>query len=195
MGLFLFPMKRLIIFFISVLAIGACKPDYKPGKSLTFDEQQRLLTTIVHYSERRAPQSTDETFLDSAFNWYYNLAIKEYDIRQYFRDDDGKEFFLVTRQARSITPMREAIGGYLTKDKDDKLKDYVEEFRMWKMAEDSLNERAFELFGKMVDDKDLSKYGPQFMGDRYIEFPDARFYFDKKRKRWVDSVLDSLRYN
>jgi hypothetical protein len=187
-------MNRLITcLFISAIIV-ACKADFERGTSLSQEQQHQLLTRIVRYSERRPALATDETFLDTTFNSHYELAVNEYDVRRYFQHTDGRQFFLVTRQARSITAMRVAIGGYVKRNNTGDLIDYVEGFRTWKMSEDSLNNRAFELFDKMVSGEDLNKYGPKYQGDRYIEFPDARFYFDKKRKRWVDSVLDSL-YN
>jgi len=106
---------------------------------------------------------------------------------------DGSYYFLMTRKARSIWPAREAIGGKLKLDKELKLQEYEEIFRTWKMTEDSLNQRAFELFDLMVEEKDLTVYYSKFKGDRYIEFPDDRFFFDKKERKWKDRALDSVR--
>jgi hypothetical protein len=101
----------------------------------------------------------------------------------------------MTRKARSIWPAREALGGKIKLDSQKKILQYEEVFRTWKMAEDSLNSRAFELFDLMVAGKDLTPYRSKYKGDRYIEFPDDRFYFDKQTSRWRDNALDSLNIN
>jgi hypothetical protein len=99
----------------------------------------------------------------------------------------------MTRKARSIWPAREAIGGSLKIDADNRLIDYTEVFRMWKMTEDTLNIRAFELFDLMVKGKDLTSYRSKYKGDRYIEFPDDKNSWNSSEKRWIYSALDSMR--
>jgi len=113
----------------------------------------------------------------------------------YYPVKDRADYFLFTRKARSIWPAREAIGGKVSFDKTGTLTEYEEVFRTWKMAEDSLNTRALELFDIMVKEKDLTRYRSEYKGDRYIEFPDDRFYFDKKDRQWHDIVMDSLMLN
>jgi hypothetical protein len=184
-----------ILVLISFL-IAACSPsmDNAPEKCFTPESQANVIAQCVRYSAKLAPQATHETKFDTTFNWYYELAAKEYDLRACRRDKDSSYFFLMTRKARSIWPAREAIGGKLRLDKDQHIVDYAEEFRTWKMAEDSLNARAFELFNLMADGKDLAPYRSKFKGDRYIEFPDDRSFWDKNEKRWRDKFLiDSTR--
>ncbi|HWA36002.1 MAG TPA: hypothetical protein VG737_17800 [Cyclobacteriaceae bacterium] len=181
---------------ILILMIAACTgpAEHKPEQCFTPETQGKIIAQAVRYSAKLAPQATHQTKFDTAFNWYYNLAAKEYDLRACRRDKDSSYFFLMTRKARSIWPAREAIGGKLRLDDNTNIADYAEEFRTWKMAEDSLNERAFELFDLMVDGKDLTPYRSKFKGDRYIEFPDDRSFWDKNEKRWRDKFLiDSLR--
>jgi hypothetical protein len=192
MGLFSFlpDMNKVLIFLFALILLGCKNDEYSPDKYLTADERQKLLQQVVRYSEKRAPHATALNRFDTIFNWYYDKAVKEYDVRRYYIDKTGEHYFLFTRAARSITPMREAIGGKLRVE-NDSLTEYEELFRTWKMNEDSLNTRAFELFDKMINGEDLTKYGPKYQGDRYVEFPDDRFYFDKERRMWRDRVMEA----
>jgi len=38
----------------------------------------------------------------------------------------------------------------------------------------------------------MEEYYPKSAGDKYIEFPDGRFYFDKSQRKWRDNLFDSL---
>src|SRR4051794_20866231 len=171
------------------ILVCACSQSGNPDTLLSKAEQAMIISQSVRYSSKLAPQASHLTKFDTAFNWYYDLAAKEYDLRACRRDKDSGYFFLMTRKARSIWPAREAIGGKLKVGKNGHLVDYYEEFRTWKMTEDSLNDRAIELFNLMVKGKDLTPYHSKFKGDRYIEFPDDRSYWDKNEKRWRDKFL------
>ena len=88
--------------------------------------------------------------------------------------------------------MREGIAGKVRYDDKGRLIEYEEIFRTWKMPGDSLNVRGAMLFDRMVKGKDLSLFYSKFQGDKYIEFPDERFSFDKKLKLWHDAASDTL---
>jgi len=159
-----------------------------------FSDTQRdsVIRQSVYYSVKLPPGATQETKFSPEFNWYYGRAAKEYDLRACVATPDSDFYFLMTRKARSIWPAREALGGKIKINSQLKIQEYEEVFRTWKMAEDSLNSRAFELFDLMVAGKDLTPYRSKYKGDRYIEFPDDRFYFDKQTRGWRDKELDSL---
>ena len=179
-----------------LLIAGSCQKDFHdPDQFFSRDQQRKIIRQSVLYSTKLPPNATHETKYDSIFNWYYDIATAEYDIRACKPIGDGKYYYLMTRKARSIWPAREAIGGTFKVDQQDSLLDYNEEFRTWKMAEDSLNVRAFELFDLMVAGNDLAPYRTKYKGDRYIEFPDDRWYFNKKDKRWRDRFMDTTRIN
>jgi len=189
-------MKILTLyFFVGLFCLIGCgeKDPYNPNNYFTRADQLKLIDECVRYSAKLPPGAKHETKFDTTFNWYYKAAASECDFRACAPASDGSYYFLMTRKARSIWPAREAIGGKLKLDKELKLQEYEEIFRTWKMTEDSLNQRAFELFDLMVEEKDLTVYYSKFKGDRYIEFPDDRFFFDKKERKWKDRALDSVR--
>jgi hypothetical protein len=176
--------------FILMLFAMACAPKdpYQPEKYFSKEVQDSIIGQTVYYSAKLAPHASHETKFDPEFVWYYKTAKTECDFRRCFPTPDGGYFFLMTRKARSIWPAREAIGGTFKLDEQDKLTDYNEVFRTWKMTEDSLNQRGYELFDLMVKGKDLTPFRGKYKGDRYIEFPDDHYYFNAKEKRWKDSL-------
>jgi hypothetical protein len=188
-------MKKILLVSLVALLAGCKKKDLRsPDEYFSKAAQAEIIKQSVRYSAKLPPQATQQTKFNSTFDSYYDLASAEYDWRACAPDSDHYYYFLMTRKARSIWPAREAIGGRLKVDADNHIQDYEEIFRTWKMAEDTLNTRAFELFDLMAKGKDLTPYQSRFKGDRYIEFPDQRFVFDKKEKRWRDNELDSLRF-
>lgn len=181
---------------ITLFLAGSCTTDpYRPDRFLTAGEQAKLIRESVYYSAKLPPNSNQTTKFSKDFDWYYDRAVQETGLIKYYKAEDGNHYFLMTRKARSITPMREGIGGKLRYDAAGKLLEYDEVFRTWKMVSDSLNVRGAMLFDRMVKGKDLSIYYSKFQGDRYIEFPDDRFYFDKESRRWKDMAFDSLNIN
>ncbi len=184
-----------LIFGCAFLLTG-CKGDvYDPDKYFKPDEKISVLSQSLRYSAKLPPTATHQTKFGSEHNEYYDIALKEYDWRKCYPVDgrEGEYFFLITREARSLWPAREAIGGKLLLDDQQKIVAYEEIFRTWKMAEDSLKTRSAELFDRMVKGEDLTPFTSKFKGDRYIEFPDDRFYFNKNDKQWHDHAMDSLR--
>jgi hypothetical protein len=173
-----------LLFLLLLTAQGCKKDDYNPDRYFSKKEQTSIIRECVYYSAKVPPGATHETKFNQEFNTYYDLATQEYDMRACYQDKDSAYFFLMTRKARSIWPAREAIGGKFSVDHKTKLLDYEETFRTWKMTEDTLNTRSFELFELMIKGKDLTHFQTKYKGDRYIEFPDDNYSFDKATKRW-----------
>ena len=186
-------MKSKILFFFFAVLLACEAPVKDPSAFFSSKEQNHIILQSVRFSAKLPPASTHENKFDNQFDWYYQRAAQETDFRKCAIKGDGSYFFLMTRKARSIWPAREAIGGYFQLDSNKNIIDYYEEFRTWKMAEDSLKTRAIELFELMVKGKDLTPYRSKFKGDRYIEFPDDRYYFNREKKRWSDLYFDSLK--
>jgi hypothetical protein len=190
-------MKSHFTIALAIVALmTSCSSDkYSPDKYFTKDQQNSILKQSVRYSAKLPPQASHKTKFSSEFDKYYHLAFKESDFRKCFPVDGSSKnyYFLTTREARSIWPAREAIGGKFTLNDKDSVIGYEEAFRTWKMAKDSLDVRANELFDRMVKGEDLIPFTSKFKGDRYIEFPDERFYFNKDEMRWRDKAFDTLK--
>ncbi|MEO5977162.1 MAG: hypothetical protein ABIS36_16595 [Chryseolinea sp.] len=192
-------MKRVYILLFAglTLTVITCKRDdrYAPDKYLSEEAQKRLIRESVYYSTKLPPNGSEETKFSSEFDWYYDAAAQETELLKYYKSDDGIDYFLVGREARSINPMREGIGGKVKYDAAGKMTEYEEIFRTWKLVDDTLTKRGSLLFDRMVRGNDLTMYYSKFQGDRYIEFPDGRYYFDKVSRHWLNNELDSMKLN
>lgn len=182
-----------VSFVFTWIFLSGCQNDpYNPDRFLSRDQQSKLIRESVYYSAKLPPNGTRQTKFNSEFNWYYDLAAREVELLQYFEDEKGTHYFLMSRRARSITPMVEGMGGKINYDDVGNLATYEEVFRTWKMPKDTLAVRGAFLFDRMVRGKDLSLYYSKFQGDKYIEFPNERFIFDKETQAWRDLVMDSV---
>ena len=167
------------------------KDPYNPDRYFSKAEQSAMIKQSVRFSAKLPPEATHVTKFDPTFDWYYDVAANECDLRACATAKDGTYYFLMTKKARSIWPAREAIGGIFKENSETRLIEYEEVFRTWKMAEDSLNARALELFNVMTKENDLTPYLSKNKGDRYIEFPDDRFFYNKNEHKWIDTAFDS----
>jgi hypothetical protein len=181
--------------FIVGLTIACATKDkkYSPSNCLPTDRQNQILRQMVRYSNKLAPEATHKTKFNSEFNWYYERAFSESRILFCFKENDTCQL-LVARKARSVVPMEEGIAIKVKLNQQDSLVYYEEVFRMWKMPTDSLISRGNYLFDRMTNKKDLTIYYSRFQKDRFIEFPDQRFTFDIKNRRWKDSELDTISF-
>jgi hypothetical protein len=187
-------MKYIFILSLCAALVVACGKAYdkKPANSLTTQQQKAFIDSTIRYMAKPPANATHETKFDTAYNRYYQIIVEDYDVRAYEHGADGTDNFLVTRKARSITPMRESIGGKVKFGQQGEVVYYEEVFRTWKMPEEIMEQRYPVLFNKMVAGKSLEEYYPKTAGDKFIEFPDGRFYFDVKQRKWRDQVMDSL---
>jgi hypothetical protein len=179
--------KRGSLFSLVLLVAIACAKSADsgdPADHLNEFERKGLMMEIVHYAAKLPPQATHQNKFESRFDEYYSNVALDYKWLSLKSKDGGGYWFLVSRPARSITPMVEGIGGYFKVEKDT-LVEYDELFRTWKMPEEVFLPRGKMLFERMVQGKDLSIYYPQFTGDQYIEFPNGQYVFDKERRMWA----------
>jgi hypothetical protein len=184
-------------FFTLLFLLAGCgkKKNYEVPGCLSAGEQKKILYTMMHYASRLAPQSTHETKFDKKFDWYYDRAVDEARIIYCDHNEENDMYSVfVGRKARSITPMEEGIAVRLKLNENGSFDEYEEVFRMWKMPADSMERKGKFLFRTMLEGGDLTLYYTQFRKDQFIEFPDKRFTFDKKIRRWRDSAMDTIQF-
>jgi len=181
------------IFLLSNCSSGSDK-NFNPDTCLSKNTQALLLQEMVRYASKLPPHATHQTKFSDEFNWYYDRAVSECRIMQCYQEEtDTSYLILIARKARSITPMEEGFAIRIKFDTSQKMKYYEEVFRTWKMPTDTLNKRGKFLFETLVNGNDLTLYHSKYQRDRYIEFPDERFYFDKTLRKWNDRELDTVR--
>ncbi|HTF19823.1 MAG TPA: hypothetical protein VK658_17245 [Chryseolinea sp.] len=180
------PITALAIF----LMLCSCRGDrYSPANELDEDEQTRLIRQMVYYSTKLPPNAGDYDKFDEKYDWYYDRAAAESTLLKFYKaPEQSVWYFMMSRMARSVTPMQEGIAGKVKLNADGSLADYEEVFRVWKMPEDTLKVRSAMLFDRMVRGKDLSLFYPKYQGDKFIELPTDGYYFDQVTKRWKSTL-------
>jgi hypothetical protein len=178
-------MKKIILTGIVLCAMaGACtKNKYQVDEHITPQQQDEMMWKIIHYLGR-APEglSFEERFY-APYDSVYREQAKAHKFDAYCIKG-RMHYFLVSRKAPSLVDKRVATGGKFILD-NNKISEYEEVFRTWKMVPDTLAKREMVLFDKMVKGEPLAPYETKNSnGVEYIEFPDERTYFDKGAKMW-----------
>jgi hypothetical protein len=180
-------MKRTVLLVMIVFgSMTQCRTTtYDPDETLTPQEKDKFKMSIVRYVTKPPENVGANEKFDKKFDQYYQERASACRLEQYYKNGD-EEYFLVSQPAPSLTEKRHATGGKLTKDADDKIIQYEEVFRTWKMIPDTLRRRSFMLFDRMVKGKSLELYETKnSIPEEYIEFPDDNTYFDKGARTWV----------
>lgn len=176
-----------LLVFLGLLTMVACTPKskYDPSKYLSTKEQQQILLTTVRYLGHLPKKGTHETKFDKVFDEYYSKLALDFTLEAYF-EKDGYEYFLASRIAPSLKVKKVATGVKMKRDKEGNLVYYEELFRTWKFEIPEMLEKGLMLFDKMVNEEDLSPYYPQNSGvEEFIEFPDAKVFYDTNSRRWL----------
>jgi hypothetical protein len=180
-------MNKIIFVCIVVgLIAGACnsKKNYQVSEYLSPQQQDDMMWKIIRYVGR-APEGLtfDERFY-APYDSAYREQAKLHRFDAYYKKGNI-HYFLVSRRAPSLVDKRVATGGKFTLNDNNKLVEYEEIFRTWKVVPDTLAKREMILFDKLVKGESLTPYETRnSKGIEYIEFPDERTYFDKASKQW-----------
>lgn len=189
-------MKLYIVYLgIIIIALFSCenKPKYSPDKYLTEKEQSQILYTTIRYLGHLPKKGTHENKFDAVFDEYYSKLVLDFDFEAYYQEN-GFEYFLVSRIAPSLKVKKVAVGVKMKRSPIGELEYYEEVFRTWKFEIPEMQEKGLMLFDKMVKGEDLSPYYIQNTApEEFIEFPDDKVYFDVEGKRWkVKNSQDQL---
>jgi hypothetical protein len=176
--------KAWLIFTVAFVFLQ-CSPGnkYDPDTSLSAAEKDKLKMTIIRYVAR-APENVGPTEkFKTEYDAYYQERASLCFLEQFYQAGNT-QYFLVTQPAPSLAENRHATGGKLVLNDDGSVAEYEEVFRTWKMVPDTLKKRSYVLFDKMVKGESLEAFYTARMGDKYIEFPDDRTYYDKSAREW-----------
>jgi hypothetical protein len=180
-------MQKTVFIFIVFVTLISChqkKLDTNPLHHLSNQEILTLKEQTIRYFERLPAKATEQNKFDSIFNDYYFQKAKEADILQYYKNENGEEFFAVSKIAPSMKLKKVATIVQLKREADSIIF-YKEILRTWKMEVPELQEKTKVLFDLVIQNKSFEKYltknsQPEF----WIEFPDDHTYFDDKSRTW-----------
>lgn len=175
--------KSLFVVLAGYVMLSCGSKSYDPAESLSPQEKDALLSTIVRYAVKAPENVNGEERFDKQYDEYYQQRASTCRLERYYRDGNV-EFFLLSQPAASIAEKRNATGGLLER-KDGKLTRYEEVFRTWKMEPDTLQRRSYMLFDKMAKGESLERFQTKYtMPEEYIEFPDDNTWFDAQARAW-----------
>lgn len=175
----------MILFPVLILVACQDRNPYAPDKSLNPAEQQDFLMSVIRYLGRAPQGITPAERFYSQYDSFYMEQANAHRLEAYDRKGN-RQYFLISRSAPSLTEKRVATGGWVEMDPADKITDYREVFRTWKMVPDTLTRRAGFLFGKMVNGESLEPWETRNSGGvEFIEFPDERTMFDSASRSWI----------
>jgi len=175
-------MKNLFYLSIISLLCYSCGPSYEAKKYLTEGLEDTLLYQISVYDAKRFDLATDSTKFDKEFYPYYSAIRDKSSIDYYYIDKDSNHYFLISKPAVSLhKDDRRTVGGRYKVKNNNTIYDYEELFWMPVMNKEEALEKGKELFTATVEKGNIT----EFLGNKkYIEFPDAHCYFDKKTVSW-----------
>jgi hypothetical protein len=162
--------------------------DYDPDNTLTALEKDKFKMTIIRYVAKAPENVNDTEKFKSEHDAYYQERASLCFLERYHKKGDS-QYFLVTQPAPSLVEKRHATGGKIVLNEDGSIGEYEEIFRTWKMVPDTLRQRSYFLFDKMVKGEPLVPFYTAVTGDKYIEFPDERTYYDKSVRAWKTKEL------
>ncbi len=170
-----------------MMIISSCstKNNYQVNEHLTPQQQDEMMWKIIRYIGR--PPEEGLSFEERFYAPYDSAYIEQAKLHKFdaYYKKGSTHYFLVSRRAPSLVDKRVATGGKFVLDDSNKLTEYEETFRTWKMVPDTLTKRSLFLFDKLVKGEDLLPYETRnSKGTEYIEFPDEHTYFDKVLKQW-----------
>lgn len=179
-------MKKIVAGVVClVLLAGACtsKRNYEVSAHLTPQQQDDMMWKMIRYVGRAPEGLTFEERFYPPYDSFYREQARLHKFDAWYQEGDT-HYFLVSRRAPSLVDKRVATGGKFVL-KDDRITEYEEVFRTWKMIPDTLAKREMILFDKLVRGESLQPYETQYSnGVEYIEFPDEHTYFDKESMQW-----------
>jgi len=184
-----------LILFISLISCSQNQSDkYSATYLLNEDEQQLFVYDIIRYAGKLVSKASHESKFNQEFDMDYWSLAREHSLDFIHIDNNtNRTYFSVSRIAPSIHIRKVSVGGYIVRDENREIVEYVEVFRTWKMPVDELSNKTAVLFELLVNGKDMSKYMPDnAYGHEYIEFPNATTYFDSDKRLWVSTLEDPV---
>lgn len=182
----------LIALMISITSCTSSKIENQL-EQLSQEEIVEFKRKLIRDIAKLPTEVSQQGKFHSMFDEYYENEVSRYDLEMYYKNEEGKIFFLFTRIAPSVKLKKVALGGYVVFGRDGKISELEEVFRTWKHEPEVLAPMSYMLFEKMVKGEDLSPYYPQNSGDEeIIEFPDAETHYDKQQRMWISTRENPL---
>ena len=129
----------LSIFYLLIIISCQKQIDINPQTYLNTNEIEQLKYQSARYYSQLNEKSNHENKFNQNFDEHYKKEAKKHQLLYYFKEKNTNyEYFALTRIAPSLKIKKVAIVGKLLR-KNNKIIEYEEKFRTWKMPENELN--------------------------------------------------------
>jgi|GEM_PF-4731163 len=188
-------MKISSLFLLLVIVIlSACSSDsYNVSKQLDEKEQREIKMELARYMDKLPPRVNMNDRWGAEALPYYTLKADSMHLMKYFKsEEDGYEYFYITRIVPSIRPgeRRASAGRFKRYDskafKAVRLIELEEFFLTNVLPEETLANASNDLFVESIKNKKIAADSPNI---GLIEWPNAYFAYDKKNRGWDRIVL------
>ncbi|MBA4852358.1 hypothetical protein H1R81_18235 [Emticicia sp. BO119] len=173
---------------ICLIALSCTKDKYNVNTYFDKTQQDTLLTNIITYIYRKAPQSSNETKFQPQFRKFYLAVLPKFSIQNYYIAPDSTHYFFVIRPVGNL-PYRRGVVGRYKLGKNLRPTDFEEIVNTPHLEEKLVKERGRFLFTEFIRNGNLDKYLPM---KHYVEWPDANLIYDKKLNEWVAPTHESI---
>ncbi len=182
----------LLLFLISLFT--ACSSDsYNVAKQLDKNEQHAIKMELARYMDKLAPRTEMNDRWNAEALPYYTLKADSMHLLKYYKnEEDGYEYFYITRLVPSIRAgERRASAGRFKRYEAAafntvRLIELEEFFLTNVLSEDTLVNASNALFVEAIATKKIADDSPNI---GLIEWPNDYFAYNKKDRGWDRIVL------
>src|SRR5205809_7301953 len=106
-------MRVFVLNLLVMVWLIACSGnrDYRPEAWLSPADQDKLMMAVIRYVGRSPENVGPSEKFDAKFNEYYQQLAGRHSLDKYYVDDEGNQYFLISRAAPSLYEKRVATGG------------------------------------------------------------------------------------
>lgn len=184
---FFFSRQRIFYrfsFIVMISFLGACSSKstdtYQFAAHVPAGLQDSLLVDMVTYMGVKPKYADYLTKHDSVYRSYYVQQAENWEVFQYFINEEGQHFYYMIRPARHPLGNRRAIGGKLKLDEQYRILQFEEVFATQVLPEEQLKSMANDLFPALINGT-FEKY---LSNRQWIEWPDDQCQYDREKNEW-----------
>ncbi|MFN8348991.1 MAG: hypothetical protein U0X91_28585 [Spirosomataceae bacterium] len=159
------------------------KDEYSINNYFNTKQQDTLLTNIVTYVYKLAPEAKLDTRFEPRFRTYYQKAALSFVIANYYIAPDSTHYFMLIRPVGAHPTFRRGVVGKF-KLKGLMPTEFEEIANTPHLEEAVVRERAGFLFKALIKEKNINNY---LSMKHYVEWPDSTLIYDKKKNTWVST--------
>ena len=185
-----FTISTILFFMFTTTFLVSCgdktKQDFDvKGLIPVKSDRDRLLLDLVTIIEEHIPDTVlRANRFEVQYKPFFLSIVNKFDFECLYKNSDEEYFYFIRKPAYGVEGLFVGLGGKFKLDKNGKVKDFEESYRMFRMPDDELNKKGMAVYTDFIEGKDLSKFHKDINVDPYIEFPNEHVAYNKKTLEW-----------